>query len=88
MAKKSSLKRARQELKRKMRNKRVKSTFKTAVKRLNFALNEKRDKEEIKDLFKRVVSSIDKASSKGVIHRNTAARKKSQIARKVNSYLM
>ena len=87
MAKKSSLKRARQTIKRKARNKRVKRAFKTAMKRLDSAIEEKKDKEEIKTSLNKTISLIDKASSKGVIHKNTAARRKSQVTKKVNNYL-
>jgi small subunit ribosomal protein S20 len=87
MAKKSSLKKARQAKERNIRNKRVKKAFKTAVKKLELAINEKKDKQEINTLFNKAISLIDKATSKGVIHKNTAGRNKSRITRKVKSYL-
>ena len=41
--------------------------------------------EEAKTLLVKATSIIDKAAAKGVIHKNAAARKKSRLARKVNS---
>lgn len=87
MAKQSSLKRAKQAKKRNIRNRRVKRAFKTAVKNLELAINGKKDKKEITSLFNKTISSIDKAISKGVTHKKTAGRKKSQLAQKVNDYL-
>jgi small subunit ribosomal protein S20 len=87
MAKQSSLKRARQVQKRNLRNKRAKRAFKSAIKKLDTAVNEKKDKKEITSLLNKAVSSIDKAVSKGVIHKKTAGRKKSQLTRKANNYL-
>ena len=83
MAKKSSLKRARQARVRNLRNKRIKKALKTTVKKLDATVGSKKDKKEIDALFNKTVSMIDKAVSKGVIHKNTAGRKKSQAAKKV-----
>ena len=41
--------------------------------------------EEAKALAVKATSAIDKAAAKGVIHKNAAARKKSRLAKKVNS---
>jgi small subunit ribosomal protein S20 len=43
------------------------------------------DKENAQLEYTKVVSSIDKAAGKGLIHKNTAARRKSQITRHLNS---
>ena len=88
MATKSSLKRARQTRERNIRNRRVKKAFKTAIKRLKLAVTEKKNKQEINTLLNKAISLIDKAASKGVIHKNTAGRKKSQITQKVSNYLV
>lgn len=87
MSTKSSLKKARQTREKNLRNKRVKKAFKTAIKKLELAITEKKDKKEIDTLFSKTISLIDKAVSKGVVHKNTAGRKKSQIMKKVNSSL-
>ena len=63
-----------------------KSRIKTAVKKLITAI-EKKETENIESLFKNALKEINKARSKGVIHRNTAARKISRLYGKVNSYL-
>lgn len=88
MAKKSSLKKARQIRERNIRNKRVAKAFKTAIKKLGLAVNEKKNKQELTILLNKTISLIDKAASKGVIHKNTAGRKKSLISKKINSYLV
>ncbi len=87
MAKKPALKKARQTKERNLRNKKVSKAFKTAVKKLELAINEKKNKEELSALLKRVISLIDKAASKNVIHKNTAGRKKSLINKRINNYL-
>jgi small subunit ribosomal protein S20 len=87
MATKSSLKRARQTRERNIRNRRVKKAFKTAIKKLELAATEKKNKQEINTLLNKAISLIDKAASKGVIYKNTAGRKKSQITKKVKSSL-
>ena len=46
---------------------------------------EKRNTEEAQSILDKTVSIVDKAASKGIIHKNKAARHVSQIRRKVNS---
>jgi len=48
---------------------------------------EKRNAEEVKTILDKTISIVDKAASKGIIHKNKAARHVSQIRRKVNSLL-
>jgi len=81
---KSALKKAKQAEARRVRNVHVKSTMKTHIKKVVTAINEK-DKEHLEMLFKKAVSDINKASSKGVIHPNNAARKISRLSKKVHS---
>jgi len=50
-------------------------------------MEEGKSKEEVLALYKRAQALIDKAEQKGAIHRNTAARKKSRLAARVNAYL-
>ena len=60
-------------------NLRYRSTIKTLTKRLEAAV-EGGDNEEIAVEHRALVRLIDKAASRGAIHKNTAARKKSQAA--------
>ena len=77
---KSAIKKARQGEKNRLRNAHVKSTMKTNIKKVHLALQGK-DKDGLQHAFKEAVTCIDKAASKGVIHKNNAARKKSRVAR-------
>ena len=66
-----------------LHNKAIKSNLKTVIKKADAAIDSNAaDKDAA---IKAAVSAIDKAQSKGVIHKNTAARKKSQVAGKFNS---
>ena len=80
---KSALKRARQSEIRRVRNSGFKSNTKKAVKALRAAVtNESAD--EAKESLVRTMSILQKTASKGVIHKNTASRKISRLARQVN----
>lgn len=65
------------------RNKAIKSSVKTAVKKVRFAI-EAQDKEAAKAALISATAVIDKATSKGVYHKNTASRKVSRLAKAVN----
>lgn len=65
-------------------NNMVKSEYKTAVKSFESAV-EAGDKEKANETFKSAVKKVDQACSKGVLKANTAARKKSNLAKKLNS---
>ncbi len=80
---KSAIKRASQSEKRRLRNSHVKTTMKTKVKRALVAID-KKDQEQVETLFKDAVASIGRASSKGVVHKNNAARKVSRLSRKLH----
>jgi len=60
----------------------LKSSIKTAIRRVYEAIKAA-DLEKIKAALSKAYSTIDKAVSKGVLHRNTAARKKSRLTRHV-----
>ncbi len=75
---KSAEKRLRQNVKRRLRNSAIKSTMKTAIKK---ALSAKDEDAALRE----ALSAIDRAASKGVIHKNAAARKKSRLVRKLSS---
>ena len=66
------------------RNKSIKSAVKTAVKKVDAAVAAK-DKEAASAALLAATSTIDKATSKGVYHKNTASRKVSRLAKAVNS---
>ena len=65
-----------------MANKVVKSNLKTVIKKADAAIvSNAADKDAV---MKAAVSAIDSAKSKGVIHKNTAARKVSRLAKRAN----
>jgi small subunit ribosomal protein S20 len=68
----------RQGEKRRLRNKMIKSRAKTLVKDF-VGLVEEKKKDEAQKMLVVVSSFLDRAVSKGVYHRNTAARKKSRM---------
>ncbi|CCH20747.1 MULTISPECIES: 30S ribosomal protein S20 [Micromonospora] len=79
---KSQIKRNRQNEKARLRNKSVKSSLKTAVRKFNEAA-EAGDVEKATALMLDASRKLDKAVSKGVIHSNQAANRKSAIAKRV-----
>ena len=79
---KSQIKRNRQNEKARLRNKSVKSSLKTAIRKLNEA-SEGGNVETATALMRDASRKLDKAVSKGVIHKNQAANRKSAIAKKV-----
>ena len=83
---KSAIKRAQQAEKRRLRNSHVKSTMKTNIKKALSAVKEK-DTANVEAVTKAAIAYIDSASSKGVIHRNQAARRISRLAKKAHKVL-
>lgn len=81
---KSAEKRIRQTEKRRIRNRSIKTHVKTRIKAVLQAVEEK-DREKSQDALVSARSVIAKASSKGVFHKNNAARKISRLTRKVNA---
>lgn len=75
---KSALKRVRQTEKRTERNRSLRSTLRTGIKKF-IKILESDNLENAKNAYKEVQKTIDKAVSKGIIHRNTAARNKSRL---------
>jgi len=67
-----------------LRNKAVKSGLRTNVRKFNEALAEG-DAEKVQQLAKVATRSLDKAATKGVIHKNQAANRKSAIASKASA---
>lgn len=80
---KSAEKRARQNVKRNAINRSNRSKLRTSIKGLRTAVTAQ-DKDASGSLLGPTVSLIDKAVSKGVIHKNTAARYKSRLTKHVN----
>ncbi|CUH92574.1 30S ribosomal protein S20 [Herbinix luporum] len=81
---KSAKKRILVNAKRAERNKAIRSKVKTMIKKVETAIAAN-DKELAKANLSLAISEIEKACSKGVIHRNTASRKVSRLTKKVNS---
>ena len=68
------------------RNVAFKTAIKTAVKKvLNCANSE--DKNELNSLLSKAYQLCDKAVSKGILHKNTAARKKSRLTKAINKII-
>ena len=65
------------------RNKAVKSNLKTMVKKANVAMAASAP--ESAEAVKLAIKKIDQACAKGILHKNTAARKKSALAVKLNA---
>jgi len=80
---KTALKRMKINLKKANRNKVIKSMVKTSIRRFEEALNSE-SIEEAKKALIRAHKNIDKAAAKGVLHKNTASRKKSRLYKMFN----
>ena len=78
---KSQIKRNKTNEKARQRNKAVKSALKTSVRKFNAAL-EAGDKDAANERAREATRALDKAASKGVIHANQAANRKSSISKK------
>ena len=76
----STLKRVRQSRKSNLRNRHYKSMMRTAIKNVMGA-----EKKDASELLTKAVSTIDRVCTKGIIHRNNAARHKSKLTKYVNS---
>lgn len=79
---KAGIKDARQNLKRRELNRYYKTRIKNLIKEVKLAQN----KEEFLEKAKLAISFIDHAASKGAIHKNTAARKKSNLMKEVSRF--
>jgi small subunit ribosomal protein S20 len=81
---KSAMKRIRQNEKRRVRNAAVRSTVRTSVKSARTAI-ESGQADQARETLLRTIQILDKAVTKGVVHKNTAARKKSRLTRQLNA---
>ena len=64
------------------RNRAAKTAMRTQLKKFDSAIEQGAG---IQEAYKATVICLDKAVSKGILHKNAAARKKSQLAKKVNA---
>ncbi|GIW22912.1 MAG: 30S ribosomal protein S20 [Candidatus Sericytochromatia bacterium] len=80
---KSAIKRAKIAERNRLRNVSVKSAIKTYIKKVENDLASNKMEDLEKDL-KEAIKRLDKAASKGILHKNTVARKKSRLMKKVN----
>ena len=81
---KSQIKRNRQNEVRRERNKSTRSALKTKIKRFTESLDSG-DKAAAEESYREAARALDKAASKGVIHKNTAANKKSRLAKRLGA---
>lgn len=75
----SAKKRMRVEAKRRARNKAVKSTVRTYVTRARSAIAADPSDPQTEEAIRAAISELDSAVSKGVLHKNNAARRKSRL---------
>ncbi len=78
---KSAIKRVKVSEKKNLRNRIVKSKVKTAMKKFDAELAE--NPANAGALYSATTSAIDKAVAKGIVHKNTANRKKSRLAKQI-----
>jgi len=79
---KAGIKDAKQNLKRRELNRYYKTRIKNLIKEAELS----QSKEEFLEKAKKAISFIDHAADKGVIHKNTAARKKSNLMKEVSRF--
>lgn len=79
----SSKKDARRSAVRAVRNRGIKSAVKTKV--TKFRRGAAEGAEDVVELAERAISSLDRAASKGVLHRNNAARRKSRLVKQMQA---
>jgi small subunit ribosomal protein S20 len=82
---KSQIKRNRQNEGRRVRNQALRTRLKSEAKKVRTAAAGGDQKEAAVEQFQRAARLLDRAASKGAIHKRTAARRKSRLARRVSS---
>ena len=80
----SAKKRMRIEEKRRARNKAVKSAVRTQVTKARHAIAADANEPATEETVRAAISELDRAVSKGVLHRNNAARRKSRLMARLN----
>ena len=78
---KSAIKRTKVIAVKTLKNQMFKTNLKTTIRKYETALADN-NKENLESAYKAAVKKLDKAASRGIIHKNKAARKKSQFAKK------
>lgn len=78
---KSAMKRVKVNQKKNLRNRMVKSSMKTTLKKYDAAVVS--DPKQAQPMLDASFSALDRAAAKGVIHKNTANRKKARLARRL-----
>ena len=81
----TSLKKSRQDKKRRLRNLKIKQQLKKTIKKFQALLSEK-NITEAKALVGKVFSQLDKAAKKRIIHPNAADRKKSRLMKALGKH--
>lgn len=81
----SAKKRMRQEEKRRLHNRSVKSSVKTYITKARVAIDDGDSHEDAQEAVRHAVSELDRAAKKGVLHRNNAARRKSRLMKRLNT---
>ena len=81
---KSAIKRIRSSERRRVRNRIVRSSTRTLVKKARTAINSGNPGEEA---IQNALTALDRAASKGIIHKNNAARRKSRLMKQYNRTL-
>src|SRR2546421_3085953 len=81
----AATKRMRQEQKRRLHNRSVKSIVKTQITKARQAIASDASSESTEEAIRAAVSELDRAAKKGVIHRNNAARRKSRLMKQLNA---
>ena len=79
---KSALKRIRSSERKRLRNRNVRSSTRTMIKRARTTLQEG-DPDASREAIREAIRTLDKAVSKGVVHRNNAARRKSRLMKQL-----
>lgn len=80
-----ALKRHRQSIERRTRNRHYKTQVKGAVKKLRAAIDEQADEATIQGLYRAAASTLDTVAKKGVIKPNSAARKIGRLAKAITA---
>ena len=80
----SAIKRIRSNARKRQRNILVRSKVRTAVKKARGAVAERAS--DGTDTVKKAISELDRAAQKGVLHKNSVARRKSRLMKKLNNY--
>jgi small subunit ribosomal protein S20 len=81
----SAEKRMRQEQKRRLHNRSIKSLVRTQVTKARPAISGNASVEDAQEAVRLAASELDRAAKKGVIHRNNAARRKSRLMKQLNA---